>query len=134
MSVFIGAIAQTDHDAQATAATDETFGIGEAQFDATVTEVGLIPDAALTADATNNRTFTVVNKGQDGSGNTTIATLVTNVAGGNWVAFDEKLFTLSGTAASLVVAAGDVIDCVETHGGTGVAHPRMQVTVRGTHR
>lgn len=134
MSVNILVVAQTDHDAQATAGTDETFGIGEAQFDATVSEISIIPDGALTGDNTNNRVFTVRNAGQNGLGTTVIGTLTTNVAAGNWVAFDELFIPLSGTPANLLVAAGDVLQCVETHGGTGVAHPRMQVTVRGTHR
>lgn len=134
MSVHALVVAATDHDAQGTAATTETFGVGEAQFDGTVTEISIVPDGALTADATNNRTFTVRNVGQAGIGTTVVATLVTNVAGGNWVALDEKLMTLTATAADLNFAAGDVFSCVETVGGTGVAHPRLQLTIRGIHR
>lgn len=133
-SPFINVVAATDHDAQGTAGTDETFGVGEAQFDGTLTEVSIVPDAAVTADATNNRTFTLQNKGQAGAGTTVMATLTTNVAGGNWVAYDEKLMTLTAVVADLNFVAGDVLAIVETHGGTGVAHPRMQVTVRGTRR
>lgn len=133
-SPFTEVLASTDHVAQGTAGTDESFSVGESPNDATVSEVSIIPDAALTADATNNRTFTLQNKGQAGLGTTVLATLVTNVAGGNWVAFDEKLMTISAVAADLLITAGDVLVMVETHGGTGVAHPRMQVVVRGTHR
>jgi hypothetical protein len=132
--LFRTVLAEADHAAQATAATTESFVIGEAQINATATEVSIVPNAALTADATNNRTFTVTNTGQAGAGVVAVATLITNVAGGNWVAFDEKLMTMSGTAANLVINAGDVLSCVETVGGTGVAHPAFQIVVRGTQR
>jgi hypothetical protein len=80
--------------------------ISEAPFAGTVTAVRLIPEANLTADNTNNRTFRVLNKGQSGAGTTVVASYQSNVAGGNLVAFDEKALTLSGVAANLVVAAG----------------------------
>ena len=134
MSVHVQVIAAADHPAQGTAATTESFEVGEAQQDFTVTEVSILPNAALTADATNNRTFTLQNRGSGGSGTTVIATLVTDVAGGNWVAHDEKLMTLSGTAANLNVAQNDVLAVIETVGGTGVAHPALQCVVRGTRR
>jgi hypothetical protein len=134
MSVFLMQLAKADHIAQATAATDESFEVGENQFDSTVTEVSIIPNAALTADATNNRTFTLQNRAQDGTGTVTVATLVTDVAGGNWAAHDEKLMTLTATVANRNLNAGDVLTMTETHGGTGVAHPEMQVVVRGTKR
>jgi hypothetical protein len=132
--LFRTVLAEADHAAQATAGTTESFVIGEAQINATVTEVSIVPNGPLTADATNNRTFTITNTGQSGAGVVAVATLITNVAGGNWVAFDEKLATLSGTAGNLVIAAGDVLSCVETIGGTGVAHPAFQIVVRGTQR
>jgi hypothetical protein len=132
--LFRTVLAEADHAAQATAGTTESFVIGEAQINATVTEVSIVPNGPLTADATNNRTFTITNTGQAGAGVVAVATLITNVAGGNWVAFDEKLATLSGTAANLTIAAGDVLSCVETIGGTGVAHPAFQIVVRGTQR
>jgi hypothetical protein len=134
MSVFVQQLAKCDHIAQGTAGTDESVEVGEVQYDATVTEVSIIPNAALTADATNNRTFTLQNRLQDGTGTTVVATLVTDVAGGNWVAHDEKLMTLTATVANRNVAAGDVLTMVETHGGSGVAHPEMQIVVRGTKR
>lgn len=133
-SPFVNIVAQVDHAAQATAATTETFSLGEAQFDGTLTEVSIVPDAAVTADNTNNRTFTVTNKGLTGVGTAVMATLVTNVAGGNWVAYDEKLMTISAVAADILFVSGDVLSIVETVGGTGVAHPKIQVTARGTRR
>src|SRR6266542_1048868 len=134
MSVFTPVVSAADHPAQATAATAETFIVGRVPFDATAVSASIIPDAALTADATNNRTFTLTNRKQDGTGTAVVATLVTNVAGGNWVARDEKPMTMTAVAADLVLAAGNILEMVETDGGTGVAHPQMAVEVRATHR
>jgi hypothetical protein len=63
-----------------------------------------------------------------------MASLTTNVAGGSWAAHDEILMTLDPTAANRNFSAGDVLAIVETVNGTGVAHPIMQVTARGTRR
>lgn len=133
-SVFTEIIAQTDHVAQGTAGTSEGCVVGRAPFDGTLVTASIIPQAALTADATNNRTFSLHNRGQAGTGTTVMATLVTDVAGGNWVAYDEKFMTLSGTPANLQFSQGDVFAIVETTGGTGVAHPQLMVELRGTHR
>lgn len=108
--------------AQATAATDQANAVGVAPWAATVKSVTLIPAALITGAATNNRKFALVNKAQDGSGTTEIASL-TFGNGTNAAAHDEKALTLSGTPASLVVAAGDVLAVVETHNGTGMASP-----------
>lgn len=111
-----------------TAATDGTQTIGDAPEDATVTGVTFSFDAAVTGDATNNRTLVVRNAGQDGTGTTTVATLAFG-AGVNAAAGDEVAATLSGTPANLNVAAGDVLEVVETHGGTGLANPGGVVEV-----
>ena len=134
MSVFTEVVAYADHPAQGTAGTTENFIAGRAPFDGTVASVSIIPDAALVADATNNRTFTLFNRKQDGNGTAVVATLVTNVAGGNWAARDEKPMTLTAVAADLQFSQGDIFEMVETVGGTGVAHPQLAVEVRGTHR
>jgi len=134
MSTYINDLAQADHGAQATPATTESFAVGECAFDATVTEAEIIPSGALTASDATNRTFTLRNKGATGAGTTVIATLTTNLAGGSWVANDAILMALSGTPGNLNVAAGDVLAVDETVASTGVAHPAMQVTVRGTRR
>jgi hypothetical protein len=105
--------------AAATADPDQT--VGEAPFDGTVTGVALTPEAAVTGDNTNNRTFTLVNKGAAGTGTTVVATLALTT-GVNLVAFDEKAFTLSAVAGATTVAAEDVLAVVETHAGTGLAH------------
>ena len=134
MSSFINTLVQADHPAQVTPATTESFALGEVAFDATVTEVEIIPSGALTASDTANRVFTLQNRSTTGAGTTTIATLTTNLAGGSWVAHDALMMTLSPTPGNLNVAAGDVLSVIETVTGAGVAHPAMQCTVRGTRR
>jgi hypothetical protein len=115
--------------AQGTAGNAQDNVISEAPFAGVVSAVRLVPEAALVADNTNNRIIRVLNKGQSGAGSTVVATYTSNVAGGSLVAFDEKLLTLSGTPANLVVAAGDVLVLDETVAGTGVAHSGFRVEV-----
>jgi len=116
--------------AQGTANAAQSRMIGEAPTDAKVVGVSIIPNAALTAHATDYRTFSVVNKGADGSGSTSIATFATDtVTTDDLVAFDEKALTLSATAANLDVAEGDIIAAVETVAGSGVAHSGYQIKV-----
>lgn len=134
MSVFRNKIAEADHAAQSTPATTESFVVGEAQSDYVVTDVALVPQGTLTAADAANRTFSLTNTGSNGLGTTVIATLQTNLAGGNWVANDEKAFTLHATVANRNVAAGDVLSCVETVTGAGVAHPAIVLSVYGTAR
>lgn len=119
--------------AQGTAATAQDLVIGKAPFAGTVTAVSLIPEAAVTANATNFRNFRVVNKGQAGSGTTLVAVHATDtVATDDLVAFDEKVVPLSGTPANLVVAAGDVLIADETVAATGVAHAGYKIIVEIT--
>lgn len=107
---------------------DSSYSVGPAPFAGTVASVTYTPPAAITGANTNSRTLTLVNKGQSGSGSTVIATLaLTN--GVNAAAFDETALTLSGTAANLEVAEGDVLAFVSTHVGTGIADPGGEVTV-----
>lgn len=102
--------------------SDATSPVGEAPFAGTVTEASYTPDAAITGVATNNRTLNLVNKGQDGTGTTVVAT-ITYANGTNTAADDEQQLTLSGTAANLVVAQGDIIALQSVHNGTGIADP-----------
>jgi hypothetical protein len=99
----------------------------------TITSVTYTPSAAITGAASPaSRTFTLTNRGQAGLGTTVAATLAM-VAGVNGVAYDEKPITLSGTAANLVVAAGDVLTFESTHvGGTGLVDPGGLVAVEIT--
>ena len=111
------------------AAVDQA--VTEAPFDATVTKVALVPEAAVTGDNTNSRTFTLVNKGQAGVGTTVVATLALTT-GVNLVAFDEKLFTLSVVAGATAVVAGDVLQVNEVVAASGLAHSGGRVVVEFT--
>lgn len=113
-----------------TAATDVDNIVAEAPFDGVVTGVSIIPEAAVTGDDTDTRTFTLINKGQSGVGTTVVATLALET-GVNLVAFDEKAFDLSEDEEDLEVTAGDVLVVAEVTPGNGLAHSggRIQVTI-----
>jgi hypothetical protein len=102
--------------------------IGDCPEDATVSGVVYTPDAAATGATATKRTYTLVNRGQDGTGSTVIATF-DGITGANLVAGDDKAFTLSGTAANLNVSAGDVLAIAEAVTSTGTANPGGEITV-----
>lgn len=93
-----------------------------AEFAGVVSGVTYIPTATITGAATNNRTISVVNRGQDGSGSTVVASL-NFAAGTNAPGFDEKAITLSVVANATTVAAGDVLELRSAAVGTGIADP-----------
>jgi hypothetical protein len=96
--------------------------IGTVEEDCTIVTITYIPQATITGAATNNRTISVINKGQSGSGTAVPASL--NFANGtNATAFDEKALTNSATAADLDAASGDVLAFSSVHVGTGIADP-----------
>jgi hypothetical protein len=83
-----------------------------------------IPGAAMTANDTNFVTLTIRNRlAVDGSGTTTLATRVYNVAGGNGVAGKAEALTLTTTAADLLAEVGDVLTAQWTHTASGLAIP-----------
>lgn len=120
-------------DADAVAAgSDATTIIGEAQFAGTVTRAVFIPVSTLTGANTDSRTLAVVNKGQSGSGTTSVASKAFT-SGVNAPAADATAITLTGTAADLVVAAGDVLVLTSTHvGSTGLADPGGEIEIEIT--
>lgn len=111
-----------------TAGVDATTELGQAPFAGSVTAVRYIPSAAITGAATNNRTVSVTNRGQAGTGTTVVATL-TFAAAVNAAAHDDRAVTLSATPANLTVAAGDELSFESTHVGTGIADPGGVVEV-----
>jgi hypothetical protein len=110
-----------DTDAVA-AGADATTNIGRAPFSGTVTQVTYAPNATLTGANTDSRTLSIINKGQSGTGTTSVATLAFT-SGVNATASDEKALTLSGTPANLNVVQGDILAFVSTHVGSGLADP-----------
>jgi hypothetical protein len=106
--------------AQATLGTDDNWPVWAPLAKAVVTGAKFIPSAAITADGTNYSVYTLTNK-VAGAGSTSMATrswIATNSA-----ASTPEAMTLSGTAANLLVGAGDNIEVVKTHGGTGLVIP-----------
>jgi hypothetical protein len=121
----------TANAAAVAAGSDLTTIVGEAPYAGTVTAVTYAPNANLTGANTESRTLSVVNKGTDGNGTTSVASKAFT-SGVNALDYDETDITLSGTAANLVVAAGDILAFVSTHvGSTGLADPggRISITV-----
>lgn len=111
------------------AAADADQTVGEAPFDGVVIGVAYVPEANITGNNAESRHWQLINKGQDGNGTTVVASLDfdTGVSASD---FDEKVLTLSSTAANLDVAEGDVLAFVSTHEGTtGLADPGGQVRV-----
>lgn len=107
---------------------EDTTTLFEAPFALTLTAASYVPDTAITGAATNNRKVAVVNKGAAGAGTTEMASLTFD-DGVDGVAFDEKALTLSGTAANLNAAAGDIIAWASTAPGSGLADPGGTVIV-----
>lgn len=123
-------ILEQDVPAVSTAGNDDDTVVTQAPFSGTVTKVEYIAEAAITGAATNNRTVSLVNKGQDGSATTIIASLIF-ASGINASANDEKPITLSGTPANLAIAEGDSLLWRSVHNGTGITDPGglIRVTV-----
>lgn len=112
------------------AAVTQDQAVDKAPFDGTVSSVTIVPEANLTANGTNYRTFRLVNKGQSGSGSTVIATFATDTpTTDDLAAFDEKTIPLSGVAGATTVAEGDVLAVDETVTASGVAHSGYRVIV-----
>jgi hypothetical protein len=132
MSVFQEVIADADLPVTIAAGVPETV-VGEAPFNGTMTEAGVIPEAALVASDTLTRTLTLYNRGQAGAGTTVMATLATTTASGNWTAGDKKLMTLSAVAGALNFVSGDVFEIVETVASTGTVRPASKFIARGIH-
>lgn len=106
----------------AAVAANTVSGSVRTEYAGTVTAVTYVPSAAVTGAATDNRTVSVVNRGQDGTGTTVVASL--NFGSGvNAAAFDEKAITLSVVANATTVAEGDVLEVRSAAVGTGIAEP-----------
>lgn len=103
--------------------------IGEAPFAGEVSAVTFTPEANITGQATNYRTFRVVNRGADGNGTTVVASLAFDGAGVTASDYDERAITLSAVAGATDVAQGDILAWDEVVTGTGLASPGGLVTV-----
>lgn len=87
------------------------------------------PQSTLTAHATTNAVVNLV-KGDGAAGAAVvIASVTTDVAGGNWVAGTTKTGTLSATLANTRIPAGSVLSFNITKGSTGVVVPVCVISV-----
>lgn len=86
-------------------------------------------DGALTADNTNNAVITVKQGDGAGGARSTVATLTTNVASGNWVAFTAKDL---GAITNPTVPADGIITVTVTKGGAGVQMPAFRLSLSVT--
>lgn len=111
--------------AQGTTTTDSTV-MGRAPVAGTVSRATFVPKGAVTGAATNNRTLALVNRGQNGAGAISVATITFN-AGINGVAYDE--LDIPVTAVNATVAEGDILEWRSTANGTGLADPGGLVTI-----
>lgn len=117
----------------AAAGTDQDLPVFVAPNNIKVTGVSYTPRAAMTGHDVNNAFLKLINKGTDGLGATVVAEKEYN-AGVDMVAFDENTITLSGTAANLNVAAGDVLDLRDEQDGAGLVVPPGILTIQYVNR
>lgn len=114
------------------AGADGTISLLRVPFAGVVASVAYLAVAAITGNTTESRTLSVVNKLQAGVG-TAVAASLAFITGVDAVANKEKAFTLSATAADLVVAEGDILALASAHvGATGLADPGGVVVVKLT--
>ena len=115
--------------AQGTAGTSNVWSVLRAREAAVVTGVYWIPDAAVTGDNSDNFTLAVRNEGSDGTGTTAVTATKTYATGTDSVAQVAEALTVSGTAADVAVAAGDVLSLVRATTGSGLASPAGQLEI-----
>lgn len=108
------------------AASTGNLPVWRAPNDAKVVGVTLVPSAAITADGTNNAVYTLT-RHTAGASAATVATR--SWAATNSVALTEEAMTLSGTAANLLLTAGDTLTIVKTVAGTGLVIPAVLIVV-----
>lgn len=113
--------------AMANATTDDELIVFVAPNNLTITGVKWTPAANVTANGTNFSVLSVRNRKADASGTALPASR--SYAATNSVALVAEAATLSGTAADLTVAKGDVITVQRIHTASGVIIPAGQVEI-----
>jgi hypothetical protein len=113
-------------DAAASTTTTET-AIGSIVEGSRIIGAYIVPDAAVTADAANYATITVSKRTSAGASKTTLATLLTDVAGGSWTQYARKEMTLTATTADRICGAGSTFTIEVAKAGTGVQLPVLTI-------
>ncbi len=95
-----------------------------------ITNVTIIPFAALTANDTNYKTVALNRRVAAGTA-TVVASVTTKITGGtgDWVALTPITLTLSTTAADLVLPTLGDLSLSLVHTASGVAVPVLCVTI-----
>jgi hypothetical protein len=111
---------------QGTAGTDDNWSVFVTPAKVQITGVKFVPNAAITADGTNYSVYTLTNKGTGAA--------TTAMASRSWIATNSvvstpEAMTLNATAANLLANAGDNIEIVKTHGGSGLVIPDGSVVI-----
>lgn len=114
---------QVAGDAAASTTTAET-AIAYFKTGQTVARIVLVPTGAVTANDTTYATITIAKRDGAGGAASTIATLVTNVAGGNWTAFVPKSM---GAITGGALADGSVLTYTVAKASTGVQLPSFRI-------
>src|SRR5262245_59545546 len=102
---------------QATLGTDDNWCLFYAPYDCQITAVTYIPNDAITPNGTHYSTYTLTRYTAGASG-TSVATRAWSAT--NSVAETAESFTLSATAANLLMTAADTLSMVKTHTGNGL--------------
>lgn len=123
---LVSAISRVVPNAAQTA--DASTPIGVAPFAGVAVAVQYIPDTAITGADANTRAVSLVNRGDDGTGDTVVATL-TFEEGVDAAAFDAVDITLSTVEDATSVAEGDVLEWLSADVGSGLADPGGLVQV-----
>ena len=119
--------AKADIASTGNAASTGPLTMWVAPHDCTITAITLLPSTAITAHGTDYAVYTATRYTAAGGSATTVATR--SWIATNSVAFATEAMTLSGTAANLVLEAGQVLIMVKTAAGSGLVIPAMTVVV-----
>ena len=104
------------------ATADDEWTLFVAEHNLKVVGVNWVPNAGITHNASNYTTLTVQDRGASDGSPTTIATR--SYAATDATAFEvDTTLALSGTAANLLLASGDVITVARAHTSSGLALP-----------
>lgn len=105
---------------QATLGTVDNWPVFRAVYDCQITAAVFVPSDAITANATHYSVYTLTRL-TAGASAATVATR--SWAATNSVASTPESMTLSGTAANLLLTAGDTLEIVKSVGGNGLVIP-----------
>lgn len=110
------------------ASSANPFVIPRAKARVQITSIEIIPSASLSATSGDNTTITIVKIDTTGTvalaSSPTVGTFTTTTA---LVAGQPALFTLSGTAANLLLRSTDVLGYYRTHASSGAVIPQSAI-------